>query len=69
MYCFRGDVGDVCYELLQIPAGLLQVGGINDDLHQLQREGHTVLDEMSKSFGLRGMRAGLECVATSVSPM
>lgn len=55
MYCFRGDVGDVCYELLQIPAGLLQVGGVNDDLHQLQREGHTVLDEMSKSFGLSGV--------------
>lgn len=32
----RGDVGDVCYELLQIPAGLLQVGCVNDDLHQLQ---------------------------------
>lgn len=31
--CFGGDIGDVCYKLLQIPAGLLQVGGVNDDLH------------------------------------
>lgn len=34
---FRGDVGDVCDELLEIPAGLFQVGGVNDDLHQLQK--------------------------------
>lgn len=33
--CFRGDVGDICYKLLQISAGLLQVGCVNDDLHQL----------------------------------
>lgn len=39
--CFWGDVGDVCYEFLQIPAGLLQVGGINDDLYQLQRQGYS----------------------------
>lgn len=36
---FRGDVGDVCDELLQVPTGLLQVGGVNDDLHQLQQSG------------------------------
>lgn len=40
VYCFGGDVGDVCYELLQVPAGLLQVGGVNDDLHQLQGGGY-----------------------------
>lgn len=32
-----GNVGDVCDELLQIPTGLLQVGGVNDDLHQLRK--------------------------------
>ena len=42
MYCFGGDVGNVCYKLLQIPAGLLQVGGVNDDLHELQKEGYNV---------------------------
>lgn len=36
---FRGNIGDVCDELLQIAAGLLQVGGVNDDLHQLQQSG------------------------------
>lgn len=30
-----GDVGD---ELLQEPAGFLQVGGVDDDLHQLGRK-------------------------------
>lgn len=39
--CFWGDVGDVRYEFLQIPAGLLQVGGVNDDLYQLQRQGYS----------------------------
>lgn len=39
--CFRGDIGDVCYKLLQIPAGLLQVCGVNDDLHQLQRQSYS----------------------------
>lgn len=34
--CFRRDIGDVCYKFLQIPAGLLQVGCVNNDLHQLQ---------------------------------
>ena len=41
MNCFRGDVGDVCYKLLQILAGLLQVGGVNDDLHQLEKQGNS----------------------------
>lgn len=36
---FRGNVGDVCDKLLQIPTGLLQVGGVNDDLHQLRKGG------------------------------
>lgn len=36
---FRGHVGDVCDELLQVATGLLQVGGVNDDLHQLQDSG------------------------------
>lgn len=40
---FRGHVGDVCDELLQIPTGLLQVGGVDDDLHQLQKGGR-ILD-------------------------
>lgn len=39
MHRFRRNIGDVCYELLQIPTGLLQVGGVNDDLHQLQEGG------------------------------
>lgn len=49
MDCFWGDVGDICYKLFQVPAGLLQVGGVNDDLHQLceitgVRLGNKILD-------------------------
>lgn len=40
VHSFRGDIGDICYEVLQILACLLQVGGVNDDLHQLQKECH-----------------------------
>jgi len=35
---FRRNVGYVCYELLQEVAALLQVGGVNDHLHQLWGE-------------------------------
>lgn len=55
---FRGDISDVRYELLQIPAGLFQLGGVNDDLHQLQKENDNF--RLNKTvFGLHGL---CECV-------
>lgn len=50
---FRGDVGDVCDELLQVAAGLLQVGGVYDDLHQLQQSGGNSSRNF-RSFGPTG---------------
>lgn len=38
VHSFRGDIGDICYKILKISAGLFQVGGVNDDLHQLQQK-------------------------------
>lgn len=36
MHSLWGHVGDVGDELLQVPAGLLQVGGVDNDLDKLK---------------------------------
>lgn len=41
VHSFGGDVGDVGDEVLQVATGLFQVGGVDDDLHQLQPENHS----------------------------
>ena len=53
--CVRRNVGDVGYELLQEVAALLQVGGVDDHLHQLnmssnRREGHHLSYVQCKHF-------------------
>lgn len=45
MHSFSGDIGDVRYKILKIPTGLFQVGGVNDDLHQLQQENHNCCEQ------------------------
>lgn len=66
---FRGNVGDVCDELLQVAAGLLQVGGVNDDLHQLQQSGANTGRFRRAGPAGAPVRRDVVPLPTSVSPM
>lgn len=66
---FGGDVGDVGDEVLQVATGLLQVGGVDDDLHQLWPENKQTQSLGAVSCHAPRARALKAFASTSVKPM